>query len=352
MRRLAFTLVELLVVIAIIGILIALLLPAVQAAREAARRSQCTNNLKQIGIAIHNHHDVQKILPSGGRDWQCYPTFGPETAGPTDTGNGPPDIAPQQNGSWCYQILPYIEQQNVWLGANAPAGSTALQRSAYIYKASVKGFYCPSRRQGNSYSQDPGATTYKGSSGLQSAGSIVPNLTPQKTDYAGCCAEDHDWWGLEHFSPGRFPNDTACQNAGFISMGWSGQGAIKRTSYWWDNVKQTYTFADITDGTSATLLVGEKCVPQDCYSTSHWADDGQAFSGWDQDTMRHPGRPPIADPRTDADGQAGYRFGSAHPGGLNVLFCDGNVRSVTYTIDLELFYRACQRNDGNPVNLP
>src|SRR5262245_26140759 len=97
----AFTLVELLVVIAIIGVLVALLLPAVQAAREAARRMQCQNHLKQIGLAFHNHHDVFGHLPTGGWGWGWV---------------GDPDSGPgiRQPGGWCFNILPYVEGKNIY----------------------------------------------------------------------------------------------------------------------------------------------------------------------------------------------------------------------------------------------
>src|SRR5688500_6061052 len=109
MRRSAFTLVELLVVIAIIGVLVAMLLPAVQAAREAARRSQCSNNLKQIGIATHNHVDSLKVLPTAGWDWTAVPTYI----------NGVPGVPPNQDAAWGFQILPYIEQGNVFQSQGA-----------------------------------------------------------------------------------------------------------------------------------------------------------------------------------------------------------------------------------------
>src|SRR5688500_14868950 len=105
-RRYGFTLVELLVVIAIIGVLVALLLPAVQASREAARRTQCKNNLKQIGLAFHQHHDVHQFFPTGGWDWATPPTYV----------NGTPAIGREQQAGWGFQILPYVEQTVVWNG--------------------------------------------------------------------------------------------------------------------------------------------------------------------------------------------------------------------------------------------
>src|SRR5436309_888009 len=113
-RRTAFTLVELLVVIAIIGILIALLLPAVQAAREAGRRMQCKNNLRQLALACHNHHDTYQFLPSGGRGWWYHVQYK----------DGAPLVAPKQNVGWGFQILPFLEGRSLY---NSGEG-TDLQR--------------------------------------------------------------------------------------------------------------------------------------------------------------------------------------------------------------------------------
>ncbi len=120
-----FTLVELLVVISILGVLVALLLPAVQAAREAARRSQCINNLKQIGLAFQNHHAAQQSFPSGGWDWYHPPTYK----------NDRPVTGPEQRAGWGFQILPYLEAQTIWNAGPEQAIGTP-----------VSLLFCPSRR--------------------------------------------------------------------------------------------------------------------------------------------------------------------------------------------------------------
>jgi prepilin-type N-terminal cleavage/methylation domain-containing protein len=120
-----FTLVELLVVISIIGLLVALFMPAVQAARESGRRTQCQNNLRQIGLAFHLHHDVNRILPSGGWDWDLPPTYS----------GGQPVTGSRQRAGWGFQILPHLEAANVWrAGALTAVGATNPV------------FFCPTRR--------------------------------------------------------------------------------------------------------------------------------------------------------------------------------------------------------------
>src|SRR6478609_6920820 len=127
-QRYGFTLIELLVVISIIGILVALLLPAVQSVRESARRTQCMNNLKQIGLAFHNHHDTFNWFPSGGLSWPSDRNY--------VSGSNTPEGAKAQNWGWAYQILPFIEQRNLWENTD----------SAFVASSKVKSYSCPTVR--------------------------------------------------------------------------------------------------------------------------------------------------------------------------------------------------------------
>ena len=183
MRRRAFTLVELLVVIAIIGILIALLLPAVQAAREAARRAQCSNNLKQLTLAFLLHHDKYQCFPSGGIDWTWYMTYV----------NGVPAVGKQQAGGWGFQILPYLEQQNLWMGNGVPSTSDpvqdAMNRSVLVMQTNVTQFFCPTRRGPTHYKAQADWLEYVLNNGQQVSKCSGQTYPHAMSDYAATAWE-------------------------------------------------------------------------------------------------------------------------------------------------------------------
>ncbi len=292
-KKRGFTLVELLVVIAIIGILVALLLPAVQAAREAARRMQCSNHLKQIGLAFHNHHDTFKAFPTGGWHWSIAPEFRNGTS---------PEISPRQGAGWAYQILPYVEEIAVWEGAG---GATLDDRQRNAIGAKISGYFCPSRRSPEAFN----LASWYGPPGTYEHGMI---------DYAACCVN----------SP----------------------AAVERVNDANINLRRSSTnFAKITDGTANTLLVGEKRL-NFLRVGSVQGDDNEGYtSGWDHDVIRDATRKPLPDPRA-GDGQ--LRFGASHPGAFNVVLVDGSVRAIPYTIDATVFANFGNRQDGQPIVLP
>jgi prepilin-type N-terminal cleavage/methylation domain-containing protein/prepilin-type processing-associated H-X9-DG protein len=322
-----FTLVELLVVITIIGILIALLLPAVQAAREAARKMQCTNNLKQIGLGCMSHESAHGFLPSAG--------WGSAWAG--DAARG---FDQRQPGGWHYNILPYLELSTLHdTGASGNlAGTTARIATP------VGAFCCPSRRSVMAYPYT-----------LASSIGKYCNASPQPTvigrsDYAGSSGGNISFTDGCHGPYSLSDGDALSESQWSSSCGKPSSGIFY--------VRSKTTIASIRDGTSCTYLAGEKYLSPDYYATGTYASDDQGWdSGWDWDTCRWTGADPF-DP-ADATTMAYYRptqdtpgadfgraFGSAHAGSLNMCFCDGSVQSISYSIDLDIHHRLGDRQDG------
>jgi prepilin-type N-terminal cleavage/methylation domain-containing protein/prepilin-type processing-associated H-X9-DG protein len=276
--RAGFTLVELLVVIAILGILMGLLLPAVQQVREAAARIQCQNNLKQLALAFHDHHHMLGYFPSGG--------WGPNYA-PTYAANGTPLVGAQQGAGWGFQVLPYIEGDNVW-----KAGAVTAVRTPN------KLFFCPSRR-------GPQTVTYPDNYQPPLTGG---NVTHALCDYA---ASNKDGTGVVRaFTPTRF--------------------------------------ADITDGTTNTLLLGDKRLNLSFLGRVQ-LDDNQGYTaGWNYDTVRKTSRPPARDYSAPV-GNGGGLFGSSHRSGINAAFADGSVHTISYAIGRRTFSLLGNKSDGQPI---
>ncbi|MDP6720542.1 MAG: DUF1559 domain-containing protein [Pirellulaceae bacterium] len=288
--RKAFTLVELLVVIAIIGILVALLLPAVQAAREAARRMSCSNNMKQIGLALHNYHDTHKRFPMG---W-----IGLEANTNRPLAEGQPGWA------WGSYSLPYLEQENVsdnLIQFTRPLLDPVNQAARETY---LPVFRCPS--------DTPAEKRFV----LGQEGSpATPLVSLAAASYIGVFGtfELEDCEGL--------PLGAECRGDGIF--------------YHLSSVR----FADILDGTTNTFAVGERSAQ---YGFSTWTGVAE---GGDEAFARVLG---IADhPPNDDHGHLDD-FSSQHPAGTNFLLADGSVRLITETIDLNI-YRAFATRAGGEV---
>jgi len=302
-----FTLVELLVVIAIIGLLVALLLPAVQAARESARRVSCTNNLHQIGLALHNFHDVHGKLPPS-RYLNGYPT-------------------------WFAIILPFVEsapEAQLWhLDQRYYAADNKLAR-----EIEVPVYRCPSRGstlQAFNAFGDAGATTTRGTVG----------------DYAGN-AGNNEGGGSRFWRPGV--NGTII-TADIFDLN------PKGLTNWQAHI----SFKMITDGLSKTFLAGEKHIPAGAGERQ-----GSLYNGDNQNNCaRVAGRvAPIADgeqnlflcrEKSGCDGQPNVpcicdTFGSWHPAVCQFVFADGHVAAISTSADLTVIDRMAARNDGLAIS--
>jgi prepilin-type N-terminal cleavage/methylation domain-containing protein/prepilin-type processing-associated H-X9-DG protein len=286
-RPAGLTLVELLVVIAIVAILIGLLLPAVQMAREAMRSAACSNNLRQIGLAFQAHNEAVRMYPTGGNEWWTPPNFV----------SGKPATGLLQDAGWAYQILPYLEENSAW----SPSGVDDRARQTAAIAALIRGYFCPTRRE-------PQAVTYT------------------DIDYMGGVELTH---GLIDYAASNFGGDGL-----MVQTGSDRKGAPRRP-------------AEITDGLSKTLAVGEKRL--NLVELGKWQpDDNEGYSaGWDEDTLRRTDLAPDRDYRGDSTGEE--RFGSSHSQTFNAVFVDGSVRNLAYTIDPTVFMNLGNIRDGRTV---
>jgi prepilin-type N-terminal cleavage/methylation domain-containing protein/prepilin-type processing-associated H-X9-DG protein len=313
--RRGFTLVELLVVIAIIGLLIALLLPAVQAARESARRSQCQNNLKQLGLAFQNHHDSQKFFPTGGWGWLWV--------GDPDRG-----FDEQQPGGWVYNVLPYIEQQAIWEHGSGTTGAAKLQANSERMAMHSPAFACPTRRKPILLPQIPGFNN--------------ANNTPigAKSDYAANCGDQN----RNEINGGPAAGTTSV-NASFINSANLENGISYRCS----KVK----ISDVLDGTMHTIAVGEKYLAVARWETgTDAADNENMYVGYDNDIYRSSNTTVTTyfPPRQDNVNTVNhFSYGSAHATAFNAAFCDGSVRPIRYSVAATVYARLGNRKDGNPI---
>ncbi|MEQ9407020.1 MAG: DUF1559 domain-containing protein [Fuerstiella sp.] len=308
--RPGFTLIELLVVIAIIAILVALLLPAVQQAREAARRTQCKNNLKQIGLALHNYHDIYNTFPPG------YTARGVTSADPVTAETGP-------GFAWSFAILPQMDQSTVLAAINTEADATEPTNLALAGSTTLSAFLCPTDTAQNSFEVADGS------------GNMIRLPT---SNY-----------------PGIFGYGSVTMNAG------QGTGVFFRNS--------RIRFRDITDGTSNTICVGERRHEHNFVAGASTVSANSTWYAAIPGVMRPAGMGGMMGSSTEGPGsmvlghvgqtmgmmsmhsnpnQTNHivHFSSQHEGGVQFLLCDGSVRFLTENVDYATFRGLGERADG------
>jgi prepilin-type N-terminal cleavage/methylation domain-containing protein len=340
-RSSGFTLIELLVVIAIIAILIALLVPAVQKVREAAARTQCINNLKQIGLAVHSFHDTRRWLP--------------------------PDRIANDWPTWAVLIMPYIEQDSAfrrWDLTRRYAEQVTGANDPRPFNVPV--YFCPSRRAPGVFSN-----SYTFQSGAAASAGGADDLTGRPGglgDYGSVAGTANNEGAMRVSMPSGLVNGVARSGTGPFNS--SGPGALITT------FTGRSTLVSIVDGTSNTLLVGEKYIRPNSFQGKN--EDRSVYDGNNQNNFRRflgrqatsfnpltylgtdPPNPIIGNPQIQAnpvDPATGLTislnqcFGSWHSGICNFVMCDGTVRSLSVNLSIDTLTLLCLPNDGQPVRL-
>lgn len=355
-RRSGFTLVELLVVIAIIGILVALLLPAVQAAREAARRMDCNNKEKQLVLASQNFHDTYKTFAVGMTD--------------DDT----------NNLGWGFYILPYMEQMATYDGisANFMAVPPAVSGNPQPI---------PIVKDGTHLNIDSWAQGGGGDQPWRIDANVAPVLNRQYTMRqmnAYLCPSnvlkplDNDGYGVSHYVGNAGNALNPANNISWAAIQGCAQaafnGSVMNGVYTFDNnntVSRLWRIQDVTDGTSNTFMLGEIGLSQNVQITNTNASNLPLWAGGNNQggcngafmgahlricdfffPLNCKYNPLVAPVNGLPQHESDLSFGSLHPGGAQFGMCDGSVQFISNTIDLNLYRNLAARNDGNAASIP
>ncbi len=311
-----FTLIELLVVIAIIAILIGLLLPAVQKVREAAARAKCSNNLKQLALAVHGYHDTNNRMPYNGD---------PGTNGGCCWGAG------TRYWSWIARSLPYIEQNNLFVAGGMgkspeptqwstnPAAGTDIPAGDMI-KTVITTLRCPS-------DNSPDIRT--------NAANLPGGLSVGATSYKG--VSGGNWaWGNYPYTPASATNNGLDDGNGI---------------FWRSDVKRKLTLTNIKDGTSNTLMIGEDISTMNIHNSWPYSNTANGTCGIPLNLGPPPLTAPAGQDVTSGNWPNVYSFRSFHTAGANFAMADGTVRFVRQTIDLTTYRDAASHSGGETTQL-
>ena len=357
-----FTLIELLVVIAIIAVLIALLLPAVQAAREAARRAQCTNNLKQLGLSVHNYHQQQNCLPAENM-----------FLGPTN------DLGWGWNASWAVFMLPNLEQQPLYNAYNFSVNADNVINSTTAYSA-LPTMLCPSDNQKVRPNQPWAPTNYVANHGGPGvirmwSGTIVEFLTCSLATVQGAAPGSY-WWGADNnlgfFGFESVTDGTA--NTGLFSeklLGWSAGNSASLTTTSADAKRGIYVIGTISVAYNSQSTSLAQSSVQACQSIPSGSPQSVSNTGWLNgfswalgyewhtvvNSYHHYNTPNrltclnSSDPGGLWGGTSGMSTATSnHPAGVNVCFTDGSVRFVKDSVAASTWWALGSRNGGEVVS--